>query len=94
MKSKKHLQRSMDEKYSKAKEEILSCWGRLKLIISCRRKSKKRAQQCSAFSFRYSPMSYAQNFDEWEENEDKDSLFPSFSSRYAAPFHHTRRISY
>ncbi|KAI3465173.1 hypothetical protein Pfo_021836, partial [Paulownia fortunei] len=44
-------------------------------------KSKKRAQPSGAF--RYSPLSYAQNFDEghdWE-TDDQDSLFRGFSSR-------------
>ncbi|KAL8490377.1 hypothetical protein ACS0TY_025556 [Phlomoides rotata] len=88
----------MDQKHSssfeKAKEEILSCWGRLKLIISRSRKpknvpfskSKNRAQQSGGF--RYSPLSYAQNFDNGNEreNDDQESLFRRFSSRYAAPF--------
>lgn len=87
-----------------AKEEILSCWGRFMLIFSRPRnnrklknvgssstsfsfsKSKKRAQQSGAF--RYSPLSYAQNFDdghEWEA-DDEEFLYRGFSSRYAAPF--------
>ncbi|KAH6764966.1 hypothetical protein C2S52_013975 [Perilla frutescens var. hirtella] len=80
----------------------VSCWGRFMLTFSrstnqrklkngssssnfpfSKKKSKKQSN-----AFRYSPLSYAQNFDdglEWEA-DDQDSLFRGFSSRYAAPF--------
>lgn len=97
-----------------------SCWGRLKLMLPWKRRSKRvhrimqennnsssmdmecggggrfnrikrpqkriRGKQKDG-SFRYSPLSYAQNFDEWvEENEDDSSvLVHNFSSRFAAP---------
>ncbi|CAI9116101.1 OLC1v1017167C1 [Oldenlandia corymbosa var. corymbosa] len=39
-----------------------------------------------AISFRYSPSSYAQNFDEWVADiDDEQSILVDFSSRYAAP---------
>ncbi|KAL0313935.1 UNVERIFIED_CONTAM: hypothetical protein Sangu_2237900 [Sesamum angustifolium] len=86
------------------KEEIASCWGRfMMLMLLCRRskkahrklenskndtsKSKRRAQPSA--SFRYSPQSYSQNFDEgpreWED-DGQDSLLRGFQSRYAAPY--------
>lgn len=89
------------------REEMVSCWGRFKLIFSRSTKliknadsgsgsgcinfpfskSKKRVKHSDAF--RYSPLSYAQNFDdgvEWEADDQHDSFFRGFSSRYAAPF--------
>lgn len=89
-------------------QEMVSCWGRFKLIFSRSKKliknaddssggggginfpfskSKKRVKHSDAF--RYSPLSYAQNFDdgvEWEADDQNDPFFPGFSSRYAAPF--------
>lgn len=46
-------------------------------------KSKKRGKQSEAF--RYSPLSYAQNFDDGIEWEADDPDFRGFTSRYAAP---------
>ncbi|KAL1546808.1 hypothetical protein AAHA92_23357 [Salvia divinorum] len=46
-------------------------------------KSKERGKQSDAF--RYSPLSYAQNFDDGIEWEADDQDFRGFSSRYAAP---------
>ncbi|KAK4390851.1 hypothetical protein Sango_2148400 [Sesamum angolense] len=84
-------------------DEMSSCWGRFVLILSRKRgprKSRKAKNSSSCFSFsksgrraqqfgafRYSPLSYAQNFDEgheWED-DDQDAFFRGFSSRYAVP---------
>ncbi|KAL2232043.1 UNVERIFIED_CONTAM: hypothetical protein Sindi_1384300 [Sesamum indicum] len=91
---------------SGGKEEIASCWGRfMMLMLLCRRNQKahrklensknhetskwKRRAQPSA-SFRYSPQSYSQNFDEGPR-DSQDSSLRSFQSRYAAPYssHHS-----
>ncbi|KAL3504977.1 hypothetical protein ACH5RR_034818 [Cinchona calisaya] len=44
-----------------------------------------QGQRPAPGSFRYSPLSYAQNFDQWVEDNDEDSILVDFSSRYAAP---------
>ncbi|KAI5655071.1 hypothetical protein M9H77_32258 [Catharanthus roseus] len=121
------------EEEEEEEEEIAgmtSCWGRLKLMLPWKRRSKRvhrimqennnsssmdmecggggggrfnrikrpqkriRGKQKDG-SFRYSPLSYAQNFDEWvEENEDDSSvLVHNFSSRFAAPYSHKKASS-
>lgn len=44
-----------------------------------------KGQRPAAVSFRYSPLSYAQNFDQGVEDNDEDTILVDFSSRYAAP---------
>ncbi|KAL2250028.1 UNVERIFIED_CONTAM: hypothetical protein Sindi_2476500 [Sesamum indicum] len=90
--------KSMAQKYSSPDEEMSSCWGRFILMLSRKSRKAKNSSSCFSFSksktraqqfgaFRYSPLSYAQNFDEgheWED-EDQDAFFRGFSSRYAVP---------
>jgi hypothetical protein len=45
---------------------------------------KSNRQRPLTGTFRYSPLSYAQNFDEWVE-DNEDSSLVGFSSRFAAP---------
>lgn len=68
-------------------KELTSCWGNFKLMFQWRRK-KRFSKQIRGHnsSFKYDPLSYAQNFDEGCLDEDnEDSSFRGFSSRYAAP---------
>lgn len=57
---------------------LFSCWRGLKLKIPWKRRTNN--------TYRYDPLSYAQNFDDgtWEE-DDEESLGRGFSARYAAP---------
>lgn len=66
---------------------LASCWGNLKLMFQWRRKKRFSKQiRGNKCSFKYDPLSYAQNFDEGcLDEDDEDSSFRGFSSRYAAP---------
>ncbi|PIN03156.1 hypothetical protein CDL12_24322 [Handroanthus impetiginosus] len=78
---------------SSSEEVNISCWGRFILMFSQRRKLKnvtrrKRGRKSSACAFKYSPLSYSQNFDDghdWEM-DGHDSPYHAFSSRYVARF--------
>ncbi|XVE60641.1 hypothetical protein DITRI_Ditri05aG0144200 [Diplodiscus trichospermus] len=91
------MERSSPSRNTNIEEELLSCWGRLKLKLPwTKRKIKslgnsitaafKAKQSRPVGGFRYDPLSYAQNFDDGCGDDDiEGSLYRGFSSRYAAP---------
>jgi hypothetical protein len=63
---------------------LLSCFGRLKLKLPWKRRTNNTYRTVGGF--RYDPLSYAQNFDDGNlEEDDEESLGRGFSARYAAP---------
>lgn len=72
------------EKTSFPRSFSVSCWGCLKLKLPWTK--RKSTYNKSIGGFGYDPLSYAQNFDDgnWED-DDEESLRRSFSTRYAAP---------
>ncbi|MBA0567705.1 hypothetical protein Goklo_005633 [Gossypium klotzschianum] len=78
-------------------EQLLSCWGRLKLKLPwTKRKIRSLGHSITAAfrakrprpvgGFKYDPLSYAQNFDDGYGDDDPEgALYHGFSSRYAAP---------
>ncbi|KAJ6405040.1 hypothetical protein OIU84_013088 [Salix udensis] len=56
------------------------------LTATLTRNSRKPKVQAGG-RFRYSPLSYAQNFDDgsWDNDDMEDDVFPSFYSRFAPP---------
>lgn len=76
---------------SDKKENLFSCWGRLKLKLPWIRELGRQAttRQRSVGnqgSYRYDRVSYEKNFDDgsWDKMNE-DSSQRSFSARYAAP---------
>ncbi|KAL2529684.1 Uncharacterized protein Fot_22285 [Forsythia ovata] len=88
MKAMKHKNIEAIEKHSSSgnqeEEERfkVSCWGFFKQMLSWMSLRNRTNHKLPPGNFRYSPLSYSQNFD--EGNNDDDS-FGTFSSRYAVP---------
>ncbi|GMI77356.1 hypothetical protein HRI_001404900 [Hibiscus trionum] len=80
------------ERSSAREEELLSCWGRLKLKLPWRslgnsiRAAFRAKRPRPVGGFKYDPLSYAQNFDDGNEDDDPEgAVYRGFSSRFAAP---------
>ncbi|CAA2995321.1 Hypothetical predicted protein [Olea europaea subsp. europaea] len=71
-----------DEEEEDKEKFKVSCWGFFKEMFSLLSLRNRTNRKLPAGNFRYSPLSYAQNFD---EGNNEDDSYGSFSSRYAAP---------
>ncbi|CAI9763015.1 unnamed protein product [Fraxinus pennsylvanica] len=60
----------------------VSCWGSFKQMFSRTSLRNQTNHKLPPGNFRYSPLGYAQNFD---EGNNEDDSYGTFSSRYAAP---------
>lgn len=69
---------------------LLSCWGKLKHVFPWRKLRRHVRRRHSRVpvkrgSFKYDPLSYAQNFDDGGKDEDEENLSSrGFSSRFVA----------
>ncbi|KAG6608120.1 hypothetical protein SDJN03_01462, partial [Cucurbita argyrosperma subsp. sororia] len=72
----------------KSSEELVSCWGRLKLKLLLMKREGNNP--CIGDTkplnggFRYDALSYAQNFDEGLDDEDEELRCRGFSARYVS----------
>ncbi|EXC01178.1 hypothetical protein L484_025556 [Morus notabilis] len=77
-------------------EGLFSCWGCLKLKLPWKRsritrryttisRGHVRSKSGTGAGFRYDPLSYAQNFDDGCDADDRDLSHRGFSARFVAP---------
>lgn len=75
---------------------LFSCWARLRLRLPWKKRDGRGSKCCKLTSvlrarhprqggFRYDPLSYAQNFDEGDWDEESENYSRGFSSRFAVP---------
>lgn len=81
---------AVEEEEQQQQHGFFSCWVSLcgKIRRLGRRGRRRGKLYVRKGSFKYDPLSYAQNFDEgggWEEEEEGEGSYRGFSSRYAAP---------